>query len=96
MAGKALFRCHDLFPAFLPRRVGMLILTRKIGECITIGDHIRVYVVGVRGKQVRLGIEAPADAIVHREEIYQRIVEENQQAARVELSSLDEITGRKG
>jgi len=74
----------------------MLILTRKIGECITIGDHIRVYVVGVRGKQVRLGIEAPADAIVHREEIYQRIVEENQQAARVELSSLDEITGRKG
>jgi carbon storage regulator len=74
----------------------MLILTRKIGECITIGDHIRVYVVGIRGKQVRLGIEAPADAIVHREEIYQRIVEENQQAARVELSSLDEITGRKG
>jgi carbon storage regulator len=74
----------------------MLILTRKIGECITIGDHIRVYVVGIRGKQVRLGIEAPADAIVHREEIYQRIVEENQQAAQVELSSLDEITGRKG
>ena len=74
----------------------MLILTRKIGECITIGAHIRVYVVGIRGKQVRLGIEAPADAIVHREEIYQRIVEENQQAAQVELSSLDEITGRKG
>jgi carbon storage regulator len=74
----------------------MLILTRKIGECITIGDHIRVYVVGIRGKQVRLGIEAPADAIVHREEIYQRIVEENQHAAQVELSSLDEITGRKG
>ncbi|OGP63771.1 MAG: carbon storage regulator [Deltaproteobacteria bacterium RBG_13_53_10] len=74
----------------------MLILTRKIGECITIGDHIRVYVVGIRGKQVRLGIEAPADAIVHREEIYQRIIEENQQAAQVELSSLDEITGRKG
>jgi carbon storage regulator len=74
----------------------MLILTRKIGECITIGDHIRVYVVGVRGRQVRLGIEAPADAIVHREEIYQRIVEENQQAAQVDLSSLDEITERKG
>ena len=74
----------------------MLILTRKIGECITIGDHIRVYVVGVRGKQVRLGIEAPADAIVHREEIYQRIVDENLQAAQLELSSLDEITGRKG
>ncbi len=74
----------------------MLILTRKIGECITIGDHIRVYVVGIRGKQVRLGIEAPADAIVHREEIYQRIVEENRLAAQLELNSLDEITGRKG
>ncbi|MEI9479545.1 MAG: carbon storage regulator CsrA [Deltaproteobacteria bacterium] len=74
----------------------MLILTRKIGECITIGDHIRVYVVGIRGKQVRLGIEAPVDAIVHREEIYQRIVEENRLAAQLELNALDEITGRKG
>jgi len=73
----------------------MLILTRKIGECITIGDHIRVYVVGVRGKQVRLGIEAPSDAVVHREEIYQRIAEENQLAARVARHSLDEITVRK-
>jgi carbon storage regulator len=73
----------------------MLILTRKIGECITIGDHIRVYVVGVRGKQVRLGIEAPSDAIVHREEVYQRIVEENRLAAQVALHSLDEITERK-
>ncbi len=74
----------------------MLILTRKIGECITIGDHVRVYVVGIRGKQVRLGVEAPADAIVHREEIYERIMDENRLAAQVELHSLDEITGRKG
>ncbi len=73
----------------------MLILTRRIGECITIGDHIRVYVVAVKGKQVRLGIEAPADAIVHREEIYQRIVEENRLAAQVELHSLDKITERE-
>ena len=73
----------------------MLILTRKIGECITIGDHIRVYVVGVRGKQVRLGIEAPSDAVVHREEIYHRIAEENRLAARVALHSLDEIAERK-
>jgi len=73
----------------------MLILTRKIGECITIGDHIRVFVVGIRGKQVRLGIEAPSDAIVHREEIYQRIAEENRLAAQVALLSLDEITVRK-
>ena len=58
----------------------MLILTRRIGEYITIGDQIRVYVVSVKGKQVRLGIEAPADAIVHREEIYARIQEENRRA----------------
>ncbi len=73
----------------------MLILTRKIGECITIGDHIRVYVVGIRGKQVRLGIEAPLDASVHREEIYQQIAEENRLAAQVALHSLDDITKRK-
>ena len=73
----------------------MLILTRKIGECITIGDHIRVYVVGIRGKQVRLGVEAPADAIVHREEIYQKIVEENRLASQVELGSFTKITERK-
>ncbi len=74
----------------------MLILTRKIGECITIGDHIRVYVVGIRGKQVRLGVEAPADAVVHREEVYERIIEENRLAAQVKVQSLDHITERKG
>ncbi len=73
----------------------MLILTRKIGECITIGDHIRVYVVGIRGKQVRLGIEAPADAIVHREEIYEKIADENRSAAQVELHSLDKAARGK-
>jgi len=73
----------------------MLILTRKIGECITIGDKIRVYVVGIRGKQVRLGIEAPADAVVHREEIYQRIMDENRSAAQIGVHSLNQITERK-
>ena len=73
----------------------MLILTRKIGECITIGDHIRVYVVGIKGRQVRLGIEAPTDAIVHREEIYERIRDENRLAAQVGLHSLDQIRGRR-
>jgi carbon storage regulator len=73
----------------------MLILTRKIGECITIGDKIRIYVVGIRGKQVRLGIEAPADAIIHREEIYQKIVEENRSAARLEVHSLEHATRGK-
>lgn len=59
----------------------MLILTRKLGESITIGDTIKVSVLGIRGRQVRLGIEAPADVVVHREEIYVRIQEENRKAA---------------
>ena len=73
----------------------MLILTRKIGECITIGDQIRVYVVDVKGRQVRLGIEAPSDAIVHRQEIYQKIIEENQSAAQIGLGDFDRITKGK-
>lgn len=58
----------------------MLILTRKLGECITIGDEIRVSVLGIRGRQVRLGIEAPSNVVVHREEIYVKIQEENRKA----------------
>ncbi|MFA6409513.1 MAG: carbon storage regulator CsrA [Gammaproteobacteria bacterium] len=56
----------------------MLILTRRIGESIIIGDNIVINVLGVRGLQVRLGIDAPRDVSVHREEIYQRIVEEQE------------------
>ena len=73
----------------------MLILTRKVGECITIGDQIRVFVVGIKGRQVRLGIDAPASAAVHREEIYQKIVEENLLASQVALTSLAKITEGK-
>ena len=51
----------------------MLILTRRIGEKIMIGDEIEVVVLGVKGNQVRLGTTAPKDTQVHREEIYQRI-----------------------
>lgn len=68
----------------------MLILTRKIGECITIGDQIKVYVVDIRGKQVRLGIEAPSNAVVHREEIYQKILEAHRLAAQVALTDFDQ------
>ena len=60
----------------------MLVLARKAGEGIQIGDDITVYVVEVRGKQVRLGIEAPPYTSVHRTEVYERILEENRQAAR--------------
>jgi carbon storage regulator len=54
----------------------MLILTRRVGETLVIGDDVNVTVLGVRGNQVRLGVNAPKEVAVHREEIYQRIQNE--------------------
>lgn len=68
----------------------MLILTRKIGETIAIGDQIKVQVVEIKGRQVRLGIEAPPQTAVHREEVFQRIQEQNRQAARLAVADLDQ------
>ncbi len=51
----------------------MLILTRRVGESLMIGDEVKVTVLGVKGSQVRLGVDAPKDVGVHREEIYNRI-----------------------
>jgi carbon storage regulator len=57
----------------------MLILTRRVGETLVVGDDITVTVLGVKGNQVRLGVNAPKDVSVHREEIYQRIQQEKGQ-----------------
>jgi len=69
----------------------LLILTRKIGEGIILGDDIRISIMEIRGKQIRIGIEAPSDVVVLREEIYQRIQEENLRAAGVRDVDLKEI-----
>ncbi len=59
----------------------MLILTRRVGETLNIGDDVKVTVLGVAGGQVRIGIDAPKDTAVHREEIYHRIQREKQDEA---------------
>ncbi|MFN7728632.1 MAG: carbon storage regulator CsrA [Bdellovibrio sp.] len=59
----------------------MLVLTRKLGESIAIDDHIRIRVVQIKGKQVRLGIEAPKETKIHREEVYLAIQDTNKESA---------------
>jgi len=68
----------------------VLILTRKLGESINIGDNIKISVLGIHGRQVRIGIDAPLNVVVHREEIYVKIQEENRHASK---SIADDIKG---
>lgn len=77
----------------------MLILTRKSGEQITIGDDVRITLLEIRGSQVKLGIEAPPSVQIHRQEVYVRIREENMKAAAVcegDLSEAAALIGQLG
>jgi carbon storage regulator len=72
----------------------MLILTRKPGESLYIGDNVKVTIVEMKGNQIRVGIDAPSDLRIYREEIYLQILDENKKAAEGMMieSSLEEIT----
>jgi carbon storage regulator (csrA) len=70
----------------------MLILTRKAGESLHIGDDIKITIFSVQGKQVKIGIDVPEDMLVYREEVYQRIKEENRLALEIRDNDLLAVT----
>jgi len=70
----------------------MLVLTRKLGESIAIDDHIKIVVVQIKGKQVRLGIKAPKETKIHREEVYKAIQDQNEEAAQTDLTSISNLS----
>lgn len=70
----------------------MLVLTRKLGESIAIDDHIKITVVQIKGKQVRLGIKAPKETKIHREEVYDAIQDQNKEAAGTSSASLIDVS----
>lgn len=70
----------------------MLVLTRKLGESIAIDDHIKIVVVQIKGKQVRLGIKAPKETKIHREEVYQAIQDQNTEASQADMQSISDLS----
>lgn len=69
----------------------MLVLTRKVGEGLIIGDDVRITVVELKGGGVRIGIEAPLEKKIYRLEVYDRICEENKNATQWEMSDLSQL-----
>ena len=70
----------------------MLVLTRKIGEGIIIGDDIRITVVELKGGGVRIGIDAPREMKVHRQEVFDKIKQENKEATQWDITDLNELS----
>jgi carbon storage regulator len=74
----------------------MLVLSRKVGEVITVGSSVKITVLGFDRGVIRLGIEAPKSIPIHRKEVYDKIIEMNQQAAKTELASLKNLISASG
>ena len=70
----------------------MLILTRKNGESLHIGDDIKLTVLSIQGKQVKLGLDVPTSMIIYREELYRRVQEENKTALSLNLNDFDAVS----
>lgn len=73
----------------------MLVLSRKVGESIVIGNDVTVTIVEFRGDQVRLGVQAPRSVQVYREELYAEVSRQNRAAADIDMSDLDNLPGRR-